>query len=270
MKKFLLLLLTAMAGQVTAQPFTLLANDPQGDPTSSFVADAAALYYRLDVAQDSIWFRVETHTPVDPHGDVGLMFGLDTNMNILDGISWQGSNNAMKYDLALLVYQNIIFPTYFGSLYSAAGSASIPVVVLRPDSFTFIISVQLSMLDSDQNFNLLFGTGAFDIAATRSVFDDVPNTGYLTVPSATGIVEPELSTLSAWPNPAISDLHLRWEQSFEKPVLAILYDATGRTVMEKTLTSNSQTLDISGVRPGVYSITVLVGDKKILKRIVVH
>jgi len=259
MKKILLSTCLLIAGlKMQAQTFTLLANDPAGDASVSYVADIQSLYYSMDIAQDSIWFKVQTYNAMDPNGDVGLMFGLDTNMVLTDGLSWQGTNHSMKYDLAFLVFQDVMSPNYYGYLHSSSGGAPITTTVQRPDSFTFIINTRLSLLDTDGNFHLLFGSGGFDIASSLDVYDDVPNTGYLTVSAPLGInsVTQESSDISIYPNPA-DDLLIICNEA-EKIKEIKIFNSGGKLVKQISGGNFKIIADISGLAEGIYFCKTLL------------
>lgn len=240
------------------QSFTLLATDPVGDMTST-VADLAALSVSIDLVQDSIWFKVETFTDVDPLGDAGMMFGLDTDMVVTNGVQWEGDNQSMKYDHALLVFQDFISPNYYGYLYGSGGGAPITVNVLRPDDYTFIISTKLSLLDGDGNFNLLLGSGFFDIVSTRSVFDDLPNTGYLTVNSTVGIsaVNRKENRLLLYPNPTSDKLVIESVDLKSGSVIKLL-NVLGTEIYSRDLKSPGErfVIPVHELSAGVYFVKI--------------
>src|ERR1044071_1939706 len=119
MRKSLLhaVLLILMSGTMYGQSFTLLTTDPSGDQkpgSGSGAADVKSISYSLDIANDSLWIKLETHNPVTTANDFGLMLGIDTNEVTTDGTTWPGANSSMKYDHALFVWMNMIQP---GSYY---------------------------------------------------------------------------------------------------------------------------------------------------------
>lgn len=189
MKYILLFILSIASLNTRSQIFTLLGNDVPGDALQAGVADLKALSYAIDIQQDSLWFKVETYTAIAEGGDVGFMFGFDTNMVTNDGLLWNGTNGFMNYDIALLVFQDFVSPGYYGNTYSSSGSAMIPVIVNRPDSFTFYIRVQLSALDNNGKFNLISGSGFFDIASSRTVYDDLPENTFFTINGSTTYID---------------------------------------------------------------------------------
>lgn len=186
MKRLFLLssLLLALGYHSNAQTYTTLATDISGDPIATPMPDLKSFSYSMNTTTDKIWFKVELHNSYPSTADFGMMIALDTNKVITDGTTWSGPHKGMKYDHALFIYQNGMFPTYYGDLGQPGSAINIPVTVTRPDNFTFIIETKLSTLDKNANFNLLIGTGSFDIAATGNVYDDAPHTGYLSIPVA--------------------------------------------------------------------------------------
>ncbi len=238
-----------------SQSFKLLANDPSGDATVTFAPDIKSLSYDMNVAEDSIWFTVETYTAIDPYGDVGMMFGFDTNSVSNDGLAWNGANSFFNYDQSLLVFQNIISPNYYGYYYNSQGSGMAPLIVSRPDSFTFIIRTVLSPLDGDGNFHLLFGTGGFDILATRAVFDESPDVGYFDISAVTGVSQSERlqNNFSVFPNPCHGD-KINISSGYQTNVKYALF-CSGRMVMEGKIQDNAP-VDISGLKSGMYEVVI--------------
>lgn len=260
MKK--LLLCSAMLAAFlkgVSQNFTLLTYDPSGDNTLPYVADIQALYYSIDNVHDSIWFKVQTYNAMDPNGDVGLMFGLDTNMVTTDGLQWQGNNHSMNYDLAYFIFQDAMSPNYYGYTYTSSGSSPITTTVERPDSFTFIINTRLSLLDPDGHFNLLFGSGAFDIYSSHSVYDDAPNAGYMTIPAPLGITNiSQENSFTVYPNPADNLLFVK--STAEKIKELKLFDSTGQLIKQVSCNSFDISVDISVLVNGVYFCETIIAN----------
>jgi hypothetical protein len=60
------------------------------------------------------------------------------------------------------------------------------------------------------------------------------------------------NTVLVYPNPASKNLHVLSMHGAHKPLLARLYDMSGKIVLEKTTDQDSFTLNISSLLPGVY------------------
>jgi hypothetical protein len=259
---YIIAIIFSTCGNCTAQPFILLSNDSQGDVMSIASMDLKSLSYRMDVAQDSIWFKVETFNPVDPNGDLGMMFGFDTNNIVTDGIHWNGQNSSMNYDQSLLVFQDVMSPNYYGMTYNSGGSGWVTIDVQRPDSFTFIIRSPLSPLDSDGIFNLIFGAGTFDIISNRDIYDDLPEANYFSISPTTGVKELEktLKHVNIFPNPASKYLHASIS---EKSFLAdsyIIYSSYG-TEIQKGKYESGYSIDITNLKTGMYFLTLKSGSQ---------
>ncbi len=60
------------------------------------------------------------------------------------------------------------------------------------------------------------------------------------------------SSVLVYPNPASKYLHVLSMQGTHKPLLAVLYDMSGKLVLQKNTSQDSFTIDISNLLPGVY------------------
>lgn len=172
----------------SAQSFTQLGTDPSGDAQNGpkgINPDIKTVSYALDIAKDSVWFKVETNNAITINDDFGMIFGLDTNMLPTDGTGWYGNNTSMKFDQALFVMMNMIMPGFY---YAEVGKMNVTkpifVSVKRPDNFTFIIGAQLSLLDKDGKFNLIVAGSSFSASSNPTVYDEAPDAGkgYFSVP----------------------------------------------------------------------------------------
>jgi hypothetical protein len=98
-------------------------------------------------------------------------------------------------------------------------------------------------------------------------FPDIPqvstdtNTRYdLFVNWPTGLFTPGgVEAMHVYPNPASGTLYIEADLSAEKNVAAIIYDITGKAVLTQALQiiSTKQSLDISALAKGVYSLSVV-------------
>ncbi len=250
-KNILLISFSLVLSNCYGQAFTLIASDPSGDLLQTFVPDIQSLYYSIDTGQDSLQFRIHAYNAIDPHGDVGLMFGFDTNMVVTDGINWNGANHSMKYDVAFIIFQDVGSPGYYGISYGSSGSAQVPTIVERTDSFTYVIRTRLSNFDHDGHFNLLFGSGPFDIASNRTVYDDVPNSGFMTISGATGISETNglSDKLIVFPNPSAGYISVSNIRNGFKDY--VIFSSSGEQVQEGSF-KNDERIPVQNLKPGNY------------------
>lgn len=230
-----------------AQVFTLLSGDTQGDNTQ-LLNDIKTISYALDFASDDIWLKVEFFDTIK--SDFGFAFGLDTNLITTDGSSWQGSNSSMKYDRIIFLNRNGFFQQNITS--SSPAVKSIDEV----DSVTLVVNFQLSLLDSDGNFNLIAGSGGFDIASGNEVtFDDVPNNSFTTVPLTVSIRENLSEEFTIYPNPTSDYLNVKLKPNSEKReghynVLSI----DGKRMLR--VSAKQDRLDVSKLKKGEYLLVL--------------
>ena len=241
------------------QTFYLLGTDAQGDNQQSFIADIKYLSYNIDIISDSLWFQIETFNAIDPLGDVGFMIGFDTNLVITDGLTWNGGNTSMNYDQSLLVFQDYVSPGYYGVTWNSSGSPMIPTTVSRPDSFTFIIRVPLSQIDNDGHFNLIAGSGGFDIASTRQVLDDSPENSFYSVSGVTGIYSQPPSNLDfiTFPNPVRQNLVIN---NSEKITRITLFNSNGELICEEPVAG---IINVGDLSTGYYFLKIVTNGNEI-------
>jgi hypothetical protein len=77
--------------------------------------------------------------------------------------------------------------------------------------------------------------------------------------------------LRVYPNPATKNLYVDCKENIRNPLLAQLYDMTSQLVLEKTSSQNSFSLDINGLRPGMYVLKLYDGNAEpiLTKKIIV-
>lgn len=260
MKKCLLIAVTATAFAMPllsqAQNYTLLNNDPNGDnPTLGL--DLKSISWRYNLAQDSVWFKVESYTAITPTSDVGLMFGIDTNQVGTNGHTWMGTtNSSMKYDQALFVYQNGWFSGYYGELGDPGSANPVPVNVQLLNSNTLIINLKLSVLDPNKKFNMVLGSGGFSVSGTGQVYDDVPNTTFMTLqannPSSVWET-PVLEAMKIFPNPARTQVH--WDHApgrVHASDVVQLQDMSGRVI--RSVAASEGRMPVEDLPAGIYRL----------------
>ncbi|MEA3443884.1 MAG: T9SS type A sorting domain-containing protein [Bacteroidota bacterium] len=210
MKNFTILIaLNLIACQlIFSQNFIKLADDEINDDYPGFM-DALAVYYAIDITVDSLWIKIESHNTQS--SDRGFVIAFDTNLVVNDGFElWQNNlqsgqaNNSMKFDIAVFVYQTCMVPgTTFYEARNKYGDIISDLnfnVSFHNDHFAEF-RFQLSRLSSNAEFNLLAGTGSFDITPGGSGPSDIiPNTEYMSIPvilpSAPILLIPENGTIN--------------------------------------------------------------------------
>lgn len=97
-KTVLLLAFVVVASvRASAQVWTVIGFDPQGDGRDPALADAAQLSYRYDKQQDILWFRISLYgTPNEQAFGVNLAF--DTGGDDTAKMNWWGANKAFRFD----------------------------------------------------------------------------------------------------------------------------------------------------------------------------
>src|SRR4030095_9070215 len=81
----------------TAQVWTVLTFDGQGDGRDSSLADAAQLAYRYEKEQDVLWFRLALYGRPNKEA-FGVNLAIDTGGDDSTKMNWWGANKAFKFD----------------------------------------------------------------------------------------------------------------------------------------------------------------------------
>jgi PQQ-dependent dehydrogenase (s-GDH family) len=74
-------------------------------------------------------------------------------------------------------------------------------------------------------------------------------------------VSPGVPSCKIAPNPAHSTLYIEGTPGGRKPWVALLYDITGKLLLQKETSEDQFTLDIRGLRPGIYIFRLWSGDE---------
>jgi hypothetical protein len=254
---FMLSAALLLGGICQAQTYTSLADDASGDVSGgATVADLKKVSYRVDHTKDSIWFKLEFHNEKPASADFGFLLGLDTNLVITDGVSWTGSNTSMKYDHAVFIAQNGMMEPGVVRVEkgTVASHNTLAAMTARPDNKTVIVGFKLSAIDNNGNFNMLVGSGSFDISSTGTVFDDAPQSSYVQIRKNTTGIEYHggaVLAISAYPNPATNTVS--WNYAADTRFVSQegqLLDITGKVLASFPV--KAKKLDISNLSPGMY------------------
>lgn len=98
-------------------------------------------------------------------------------------------------------------------------------------------------------------TGGTYTLTVHDVYDCV-FTMTVTVPSVVGMNEQTAGEISFWPNPVKNELHL---QAGEQVYTVAVYTVAGKKCLETTVSGN-QSIDLSKLQPGMYSIIFKSGN----------
>ncbi|HPX76807.1 MAG TPA: T9SS type A sorting domain-containing protein [Bacteroidales bacterium] len=80
------------------------------------------------------------------------------------------------------------------------------------------------------------------------------------------IIEEEISI---YPNPVNKDLFIQIPEIYKR-IKIIIYNAYGKTIKEKNLQSESSSIDVSNLSPGIYFIQILTEQKNYIKQIIIN
>lgn len=165
------LLAFGLALPTFSQDFKLLAEDAENDQSPNYQDDLKAVWYALDEASDSLWFKIQYYDAT-PTGDFGLVFGIDTNLVAEDGLVWSGGNQSIKPDVVLTINHVFFFEPFYGhSNHDFHYSAR-----LGDDDLEIIVNIKYSELDGDGKFNFVLGGSQFDVDENyRPTYDQLPS-----------------------------------------------------------------------------------------------
>lgn len=76
--------------------------------------------------------------------------------------------------------------------------------------------------------------------------------------------------LLIYPNPASTIINISLEGSNNQAAIITLYDATGRSVKNISTTSTNLSIDRGELRSGIYFIDVMIGNKRLTKKIILE
>lgn len=254
MKKIFLLLSLLTCTLLSAQDFTVLSTDAEGDPTINGIADLRSISYAIDESNDSLWFKVELHTTIP--GDLGIVFGIDTDLIPENGLNWNSSNNmALLPEVVFTVNRNFIDPS---TLYGFSNNDLNHVSTIGDNDSSIVINMKLSTLDSDGRFNLILGASTFDCDTNnRSIFDDLPDTGFLTIDPTTPTSEiSKPVSINIYPNPVRDYIFL--ENINNQPFQTIrIFNNRGQLIQEVSKEEEViQRIDCTNLINGIYYLSI--------------
>ena len=262
MKNLCLLLALCFTNSLLAQSYTILGEDPAGDPTINGIVDLRSVAYAVDEAADSLWFKLEFHDNLP--GDIGVVLGVDTDLVPDNGLNWNSSNNMdLLPEVVFTINRNFIDPT---SLYGFSNNDLNHTSIVGANDSSIIVNMQLSNLDADGKFNFVLGSSTFDCDVNnRTIYDDLPATGYFSIDLTTSIAEVVApAAMKIFPNPVKDHFYLD-QSSFQAGQLTRVFNANGQMVLELSPQEDPlRKIDCADWQAGIYFLSTW--DGKELKR----
>lgn len=264
MKKNVLLTLLFTGILVSAamsQTFQPLGTDAQGDSKAAFAKDIKSIWYALDKNNDSLWFKIYFHTSVS--GDFGAIIGMDTNRVAMDGGNWLGDNTSIKPDYKIFLERNGVFEQFIriNTPFSSTNAR-----VSEDSANTVTVGLKLSVFDGDGRFNLIAGTGGFDISSTSQVYDEIPDAGYLAVGVNTGLPADQLLEVkSVYPNPSTGIFTITGNKPFHS---GAIFNAEGKLI--QVLTENQLVVDLTAEAKGLYFVKLFGDENVAVKKVIIE
>jgi hypothetical protein len=247
-------------------------------PTSTGVGDAIATF-PVTLARQETYIVVADgivsptgYNPPQPFGLEVYPLGretatLSTNTDIL---VHHGSTDAPTVDIvetgvgAGIIVNNISYPEFQGYLElptadyviqvnnedNTAGVAaySAPLSTLALDGVA-LVAVASGFLDPSQNSN----------GPAFGLWVALPSGGaMIELPSATlGIEEFDTSSFVMYPNPVVNTLNVSIDSANSEEFTIMITDMTGRRIVERSLSSTNDSIDVSALVPGIYNFSII-------------
>jgi hypothetical protein len=163
-----------------------LASDATGDGTRPGLPDATSLSSSYDDANDIVWFRIETATPLRQAFGANLAFDLDGDPS--NGTAWWGTNTAFKFDFLVTTYVYARDATTAQGTIGMADAASAsqgrmmesataPLLAVDGGGRAVYLGVPRSVLAGKPSVRLLAAVGSQMLHN-----DDIPDEGAVPVP----------------------------------------------------------------------------------------
>lgn len=257
------------SGMFFAQNFVVLGTDAANDALCA-CSDLKQLSVAYNIAQDSVWFKIETHNARG--AAYGYYIELDWDENATTGTTVTGGglggscagpqNYANKKDRTINIWPSTI---YFEQWTSGGSGSTVPGAtanVKYPDAYTVIVNTKLSHcdMDADGNFNVFASVGAQSYG--YDMLDIMPNSGVYNTASV-GVFRP-LAQKSGTVKLAGKQLLLG--NVLQNSMASVsVYDITGKLIVQvKNPDTNS--IDVSTLyeNAGVYIYKIEKTDGEIL------
>jgi len=219
-----------------AQNFVTLGNDANNDATCT-CTDLKKLSVAYNIAQDSVWFKIETYNARG--SSYGYYIEIERDKNLSNGSDWTGgggpnacdgfSNYAQYRDRGICIWSAA---TLFEQ-WSSSGGTNVPSYVLNvryPDAYTMIVNTKLSDVDhnSDGDFDVFASVGAQDYG--YDILDIMPSSGFYN----TAFVGIEKGNNGIGEHVKLLNKQLIIPGELRKEIKTIsVYDVTGKLVMHQ-------------------------------------
>jgi pimeloyl-ACP methyl ester carboxylesterase len=164
----------------TAQVWTVLTFDGQGDGRDSSLADAAQLAYRYEKEQDVLWFRLALYGRPNKEA-FGVNLAIDTGGDDSTKMNWWGANKTFRFDRLVTAWVTRGDNGYQGTIGvgDAAGVKAKQLNNLRQNNLqirvegdSLVIGLKRSDITDKLKLNLVASVGLND-----QWNDDLPNAG---------------------------------------------------------------------------------------------
>ncbi len=130
-------------------------------------------------------------------------------------------------------------------------------------------AIAIADLDANNRLEMLVGTSRGGIELFSQ--SDTARRPPLDTTSIVNIRRPDSFDLNIFPNPAENLVNLSWIAQNSNNTSIILYDAVGRVVAEKDdIEGISYQLDISDQSAGFYLLQLQIGNKSVVKKLLIH
>src|SRR4030095_9573837 len=168
----------------TAQVWTVLTFDGQGDGRDSSLADAAQLAYRYEKEQDVLWFRLALYGRPNKEA-FGVNLAIDTGGDDSTKMNWGGANKTFRFDRLVTAWVTRGDNGYQGTIGvgDAAGVKAKQLnnlrqnnLQIRIESDSILIRVKRTDVTDKWKLNLIAAVGS-----NEKWNDDVPNAGSATI-----------------------------------------------------------------------------------------
>lgn len=106
----------------------------------------------------------------------------------------------------------------------------------------------------------------------KSFFFDVNNNAF-TITHALNSVAFEYQNLELYPNPTHGTLNVKFTAASNNDIKINVHDLRGRLVFDKSYTNNGtfdQTINLEHVQAGVYLVSIVEGENKVVKRVIIE
>ncbi len=176
----LLTLIVFSPAIATAQVWTVLTFDGQGDGRDPSLADAAQLAYRYDKQQDVLWFRIALYG--QPNRDAfGVSLLIDTGGDDSTKMNWWGANKTFKFDRLVTASVTRDEKGFEGTI-GVGDPAGVNAkqlnnlhqnnLQIRVEGDSILIGIKRTDITDKSKLNLIAAVGS-----NEQLNDDIPNAG---------------------------------------------------------------------------------------------